>query len=60
MKDLTDTSLASRVCDEDGSLIFSNLQATLVEDINHFLGLKVGLRVTGRVEQPKKKLQCTP
>ena len=42
LKGLTYTSLASRVCDEDGSLIFSNLQATLVEDINHFLGLKVG------------------
>ena len=39
--DLTDTSLASKVCDEDGSLIFSNLQAALVEDINQFLGLQV-------------------
>ena len=39
--DLTDTSLASKVCDEDGSLIFSNLQAALVEEINQFLGLQV-------------------
>lgn len=34
-------SLVSRVCAVDGALILSTTQATLVEQINSFLGLKV-------------------
>ncbi|CAE7326383.1 unnamed protein product [Symbiodinium sp. CCMP2592] len=38
--DLAGTSLVSRVCAGDGSLILSTVQATLVEQINDFLGLQ--------------------
>eukprot|EP00913_Durusdinium_trenchii_P001698 g1570.t1 len=38
-KDLTDRSLASRVCNEDGSLIFSNGQTEILTHINAFLGM---------------------
>ncbi|OLP78611.1 hypothetical protein AK812_SmicGene41189 [Symbiodinium microadriaticum] len=38
-RDLSGTSLASRVCNGDGSLIQSNEQANLLADINSFLGL---------------------
>lgn len=34
-------SLVSRVCAVDGALILSTTQATLVEQINSFLGLEV-------------------
>ncbi|CAE7576878.1 unnamed protein product [Symbiodinium natans] len=37
--DLAQTSLVSRVCRGDGSLIVSTIQAELVEQINKFLGL---------------------
>ncbi|CAK9042130.1 unnamed protein product, partial [Durusdinium trenchii] len=37
--DLTDRSLASRVCNEDGSLIFSNGQTEILTHINAFLGM---------------------
>ncbi|CAE7274649.1 unnamed protein product [Symbiodinium natans] len=37
-RDLSGTSLASRVCNGDGSLIQSNEQANLLSDINQFLG----------------------
>jgi len=40
--DLAGTSLVSRVCGLDGSLILSTNQANLVGDINSFLGLQVG------------------
>ena len=33
-------SLVSRVCEVDGALILSTTQATLVEQINSFLGLE--------------------
>lgn len=39
--DLAGRSLVSRVCAVDGALILSTTQATLVEQINSFLGLKV-------------------
>ncbi|CAE7505193.1 unnamed protein product [Symbiodinium microadriaticum] len=39
-RDLSGTSLASRVCNGDGSLIQSNEQANLLADINSFLGLQ--------------------
>ena len=58
LKDLTDRSLASRVCNEDGSLIFSNSawhgepkpvsargQAQAVSEINAFLGSRGGSEV---------------
>ncbi|CAE7660819.1 unnamed protein product [Symbiodinium sp. CCMP2456] len=38
--DLAGTSLVSRVCAGDGSLILSTVQATLIEQINDFLGLQ--------------------
>ncbi|CAE7525601.1 unnamed protein product [Symbiodinium pilosum] len=38
--DLAGTSLVSRVCAGDGSLILSTVQATLIEHINDFLGLQ--------------------
>lgn len=38
--DLTDRSLASRVCNEDGSLIFSNGQVEVLSQINAFLGME--------------------
>eukprot|EP00434_Breviolum_minutum_P013330 symbB.v1.2.011748.t1/scaffold796.1/size162622/7 len=38
--DLTDRSLASRVCNEDGSLIFSNGQVEILSQINAFLGME--------------------
>ncbi|CAE7655236.1 unnamed protein product [Symbiodinium sp. CCMP2456] len=38
--DLAGTSLVSRVCAGDGSLILSTVQATLVGQINDFLGLQ--------------------
>ncbi|CAJ1403798.1 unnamed protein product [Effrenium voratum] len=38
--DLSGRSLVSRVCAVDGALILSNTQATLVEQINSFLGLQ--------------------
>lgn len=41
MLDLAGRSLVSRVCAVDGALILSTTQATLVEQINSFLGLKV-------------------
>lgn len=37
--DLTDRSLASRVCNEDGSLIFANGQVEVLAQINAFLGM---------------------
>ena len=37
--DLSGKSLATRVCDEDGSLIYSTAQAALVSSINSYLGL---------------------
>ena len=37
--DLSQTSLATRVCSADGALILSTVQATLVNNINSFLGL---------------------
>ncbi|CAJ1359734.1 unnamed protein product [Effrenium voratum] len=40
--DLAATSLVSRVCGLDGSLILSTNQANLVGDINSFLGLRLG------------------
>ncbi|OLQ04216.1 Eukaryotic translation initiation factor isoform 4G-2 [Symbiodinium microadriaticum] len=40
--DLAGTSLVSRVCAGDGSLILSTVQATLVQQINDFLGLQTG------------------
>ncbi|CAJ1396027.1 unnamed protein product [Effrenium voratum] len=36
---MSDRSLATMVCDEDGSLIFSTAQAGLVAEINSYLGL---------------------
>ncbi|CAE7749771.1 acnB [Symbiodinium sp. CCMP2592] len=38
-KDLADTSLASRVCNGDGSLIQSTVQANLLSEIDSFLGI---------------------
>ncbi|CAK9064167.1 unnamed protein product [Durusdinium trenchii] len=38
--DLADTSLVSRVCAEDDSLLVSSTQAKLIQDINKFLGLQ--------------------
>ena len=38
--DLADTSLVSRVCTGDGALILSTTQATLIAQINSFLGLQ--------------------
>jgi len=38
--DLADTSLVSRVCTGDGALILSTTQATLIHQINSFLGLQ--------------------
>ncbi|CAJ1440318.1 unnamed protein product [Effrenium voratum] len=38
--DLADTSLVSRVCNGDEALILSTNQATLIEQINSFLGLQ--------------------
>ncbi|CAE6951125.1 unnamed protein product [Symbiodinium natans] len=38
--DLAGTSLVSRVCAGDGSLILSTVQATLIQQINDFLGLQ--------------------
>ena len=38
--DLAEKSLATKVCDEDGSLIFSTAQAELVGNINSYLGLE--------------------
>ena len=38
--DLAGTSLVSRVCEGDGSLILSTVQATLIQHINDFLGLQ--------------------
>ena len=40
--DLADTSLVSRVCTGDGALILSTTQATLIHQINSFLGLQKG------------------
>ena len=37
--DLSGQSLATRVCDEDGSLIYSTAQATMISHINSYLGL---------------------
>lgn len=37
--DLADTSLVTRVCGEDNSLLVSSNQAKLISDINKFLGL---------------------
>ena len=37
--DLADTSLVSRVCLGDEALILSTTQATLIDQINGFLGL---------------------
>ncbi|CAK9067330.1 Vacuolar protein sorting-associated protein 11-like [Durusdinium trenchii] len=37
--DLSETSLVSRVCQGDGSLILSTTQATLIDQINSFLSL---------------------
>ncbi|CAJ1448968.1 unnamed protein product, partial [Effrenium voratum] len=38
--DLAGTSLASRVCGQDGALIVANAQASLVEEINSYLNLQ--------------------
>jgi len=38
--DLADTSLVTRVCGEDNSLLVSSNQAKLISDINKFLGLQ--------------------
>ncbi|CAK9019588.1 unnamed protein product [Durusdinium trenchii] len=40
--DLSETSLASRVCKSDAALILSTPQAELVDHINSFLGLQTG------------------
>ncbi|CAE7358401.1 unnamed protein product [Symbiodinium natans] len=37
--DLAGTSLVTRVCNGDGSVILSTVQATLVEHVNSFLGM---------------------
>ena len=39
--DLSQTSLATRVCSGDGALILSTVQATLVNQINSFMGFCV-------------------
>ncbi|CAJ1327983.1 unnamed protein product [Effrenium voratum] len=39
--DLAATSLATRVCKDDGALILAPKQATLISNINSFMGLKV-------------------
>ena len=38
--DLAGTSLVTRVCKGDGSVILSTVQATLVEHVNSFLGME--------------------
>ncbi|CAE7298639.1 unnamed protein product [Symbiodinium necroappetens] len=38
--DLAGTSLVTRVCNGDGSVILSTVQATLVEHVNSFLGME--------------------
>ena len=46
--DLADTSLVSRVCNGDEALILSTNQATLIEQINSFLGLQTSEFYEGR------------
>eukprot|EP00439_Symbiodinium_sp_Y106_P033320 s332_g3.t15 len=49
--DLAETSLVTRVCDEDSSLIHASSQAKLLSDINKYLGLhKAAFEAT--LEQP--------
>eukprot|EP00439_Symbiodinium_sp_Y106_P045398 s3721_g5.t1 len=38
--DITETSLVSRVCNEDGSLIMSTKQADLISQLNAYLGMQ--------------------
>ena len=42
--DLAQTSLVSRVCSGDGALILSTVQATLVRQINSYLGIPRGTK----------------